>query len=97
MKGEGGEGAGKDKAEILRGAFQVKGITGVSPGLERRQEEKTSPKECYAKQPHWSIGYGQEKKNNCILLSEATWSNKRIAFAHLRMECKAPFCCSDRI
>lgn len=40
---------------------------------------------------------GRKKKKNCILLSEATWSNKRIAFAHLRMECEAPFRCSDRI
>lgn len=41
--------------------------------------------------------WGGKKEKNCILLSEATWSNKRIAFAHLRMECEAPFRCSDRI
>lgn len=65
MKGEGGKGAGKDWAEILRGAFQVKGFTGVPPGLEKkkkRQEKKASPKDHYAKQPRWSKGYGEEKK-----------------------------------
>lgn len=64
MKGEGGKGVGKDWAEILRGAFQVKGFTGVPPGLEKkkRQEKKASPKDHYAKQPRWSKGYGEEKK-----------------------------------
>lgn len=100
MKGEGRKGAGKDWAEILRGAFQVKGFTGVPPGLEKKKKKarkKGEPQRPLCKTAPLVKRIWGRKKNNCILLSEATWSNKRIAFAHLRMECEAPFRCSDRI
>lgn len=64
MKGEGGKGVGKDWAEILRGAFQVKGFTGVPPGLEKKKGKKKrrAPKTTMQNSPAGQKDMGKKKK-----------------------------------
>lgn len=101
MKGEGRKGGGRTGMKFSGARSRLNDHWGpFYPWKKKKAKEKKSkPQRLLCKiAPLVNSIQGRGKKEyNCILLSEATWSNKRIAFAHLRMECEASFRCSDRI